>query len=109
MPLPTRFKGVARILALASTVLLGLTGALAAFNPGAMRMPASWKFAKPALKIAKDTLRQRRITRPDAKPWLKTSPGPPDTRKVNPGPPGTRKVNPSLPAVQINPGPPNRR
>jgi hypothetical protein len=100
MPLPTRFKGAALVVAVVSTVLIGLTGALAAINPDVMRIPASWKLAKPALKYDKDALRQRRITRPDTRPSLKVSPGPPNARKINPGPPGTRKVNPGLPAVQ---------
>jgi hypothetical protein len=118
MPLLAHFKGTAGIAAVAGAVLVGLTGAFAAVNPGLVRPPDGWGLAKPALKIAKETLRQRKGTSPTTTPRLKTSPGPPTVKinpgppghlKANPGPPNMRKVNPGLPAVQINPGPPTRR
>ena len=99
MPFLAHFKGTAGIAAVAGAVLVGLTGALAAVNPGLVRPPDGWGLAKPALKIAKETLRQRKGTSPTTTPRLKTSPGPP-TVKTNPGPPDMQKVNPGLPAVQ---------
>jgi hypothetical protein len=106
MLLPSHCKGAAAIGALAGAVLLGLTGALAAANPGPARATEGWRLAEPAFTIIdKDKSRQRKTeqwlkknTRPLG--TLKTNPGPPDTRKGNPGPPGTRKVSPGLPAVQ---------
>lgn len=102
MLLPTRFKGVARITALAGAVLFGLTGALAASNPGPMRAEDGWRLAQPAFTLGQETT-QKTKTR------LRKNTRPLGTLKTNPGPPNMRKVNPGLPAVQVNPGPPTRR
>ena len=112
MLLPTCFKGAARTAALAGAVLLGLTAAPAASNPGPMRADDSWRLAQPAFTLGKETTQKtktwlKKNTRPLGTP--KINPGPPDMRKTNPGPPGMRKVDPGLPAVQVNPGPPTRR
>jgi hypothetical protein len=126
MLLPSHCKRAAAIGALAGTVLLGLTGALAAANPGPTRPTEGWRLAEPAFTIIdKDKSRQRkteqwlkkntrplgtlkqnpgasemRKNQPGPPDMRKVSPGPPDMRKGNPGPPETRKVNPGLPAVQ---------
>jgi hypothetical protein len=103
MLLPSHCKGAAAIGALAGTVLLGLTGALAAANPGPVQASDGWSPAEPAFTPGKETTGK-------TKTWLKKNtrplgthkpiPGPPETRKANPGPPETRKVSPRLPAVQ---------
>jgi hypothetical protein len=116
MLLPSHCKGAAATAALAGTVLLGLTGALTAANPGPTRATEGWGLAEPAFTIIdKDKSRQRKTelwlkkntrplgtlkSNPGPPGTRKGNPGPPDTRKGNPGPPETRKVSPRLPAVQ---------
>jgi hypothetical protein len=108
MLLLSPFKGAVRIAALASAVLLGLTPALAASNPGPMRAGHGGNLAEPAFTLGKATSSKtktwlKKNTRPLG--TLKTNPGPPDMRKVQPGPPETRKVNPGPPERRkINPG-----
>jgi hypothetical protein len=94
MLLPRRRKGAAGIIAVAGAVLLGVTGALAAVNPGPTRVTEGWKLAEPAFTILdKDKSRQRKT-----KQWLKKNTSPLGTTRTSPGRRG--KVNPGLPAVQ---------
>jgi hypothetical protein len=103
MPLSSCFKGTAAVGILAGAVLLGLSGALAASNPGPVRAAKGWSLVRPAFTLGKETTQKtktwlKKNTRPLG--TLKTNPGPPTTRKAQPGPPEMRKVNPGLPAVQ---------
>jgi hypothetical protein len=103
MLLPSCFKGTAAVSTLAGAVLLGLTGALAASNPGPVWAANGWNLARPAFTLGKETTQKtktwlKKNTRPLG--TLKAQPGPPETRKVQPGPPRMQKVNPGLPAVQ---------
>jgi hypothetical protein len=101
MLLPSHCKGAAAIGALAGTVLLGLTGALAAANPGPVQTSDGWSSAEPAFTLGKETTGKTKTwLKKNTLGTLKTNPGPPDIRKGNPGPPETRKVSPRLPAVQ---------